>query len=43
VALFHKIESGYTLNPSIQTIINIAEALNVTSDELIESRRCYDE
>jgi len=30
-----KIESGYTPNPSIQTIANIAEALGVTVDLLI--------
>lgn len=30
-----KIESGYTPNPSIQTIINIAEALNLSVDEVI--------
>ncbi len=30
-----KIESGYTPNPSIQTIANIAEALGVTVDSLI--------
>jgi transcriptional regulator with XRE-family HTH domain len=34
-----KIESGYTPNPSIQTIINIAEALNITIDELVESKK----
>ncbi len=31
-----KIESGYTLNPSIQTIANIAKALGVSLDELIK-------
>lgn len=30
-----KIESGYTPNPSIQTVVNIAEALNIKIDELI--------
>ena len=30
-----KIESGYTPNPSIQTIIYIAKALNISVDQLI--------
>jgi len=30
-----KIESGHTPNPSIQTIVNIAEALNLSIDEII--------
>ena len=30
-----KIESGYTPNPSIQTVLNIAEALNVSIDDLV--------
>lgn len=30
-----KIESGYTPNPSIQTILNIAEALNTSIDALV--------
>ncbi|MEW6095275.1 MAG: helix-turn-helix transcriptional regulator [bacterium] len=30
-----KIESGYIPNPSIQTVLNIAEALNITIDELV--------
>lgn len=30
-----KIESGYTPNPSIQTIVNITEALNISIDVLI--------
>ena len=34
-----KIESGYTPNPSIQTIINIIEALNISVDELIGRKR----
>ena len=34
-----KIESGYTPNPSIQTIINIAEALNLTIDELVGRKK----
>lgn len=33
-----KIESGYTPNPSIQTVINIAEALNVSIDVLVGRR-----
>jgi len=33
-----KIESGYTPNPSIQTVINIAEALNVSIDDLVGRR-----
>jgi len=32
---FLKIESGYTPNPSIQTVVNIAEALSVSIDELV--------
>jgi len=31
-----KIESGYTPNPSIQTVLNIAEALEVSLDVLIK-------
>ena len=30
-----KIEAGYTPNPSIQTIVNISEALKVKVDDLI--------
>jgi len=30
-----KIESGYTPNPSIQTVANIAKALNISIDALI--------
>ena len=30
-----KIESGYTPNPSIKTVVNIAEALNLSIDELL--------
>jgi DNA-binding XRE family transcriptional regulator len=30
-----KIESGYTPNPSIQAVLNIAEALGVSIDELV--------
>ncbi len=30
-----KIESGYTPNPSIQTVVNIAKAINVSLDTLI--------
>ena len=33
-----KIESGYTPNPSIQTVINIAEALYVSIDDLVGRR-----
>jgi len=32
---FLKIESGYTPNPSIQAVLNIAEALGVSIDELV--------
>lgn len=32
-----KIESGQTPNPSIQTVLDIAVALNKTVDELIKS------
>ena len=32
---FLKIESGYTPNPSIQAVANIAEALSVSIDELV--------
>lgn len=31
-----KIESGFTKRPSIQTIKKIADALNVTIDELVK-------
>lgn len=34
-----KIESGYTPNPSIQTIVNIAEALNISLDDLVENKK----
>ncbi len=30
-----KIESGYTPNPSIQAVVNIAQALNISIDSLI--------
>jgi len=30
-----KIESGYTPNPSIQTVLNIAEALGLSMDDLV--------
>ena len=30
-----KIESGITTNPSLQTIVNIAEALEISLDELV--------
>lgn len=33
---FLKIESGYTSNPSIQTIANVAEALDISVDQLIK-------
>ena len=33
---FLKIESGYTPNPSIQTIANVAEALDISVDQLIK-------
>ncbi len=33
-----KIESGYTPNPSIQTVINIAEALNISVDYLLNRK-----
>jgi DNA-binding XRE family transcriptional regulator len=32
---FLKIESAYTPNPSIQTVMSIAEALDVSIDELV--------
>ncbi len=32
---FLKIESGYTLNPSIQAVLSIADALSVSIDELL--------
>ena len=32
---FLKIESGYTPNPSIQAVLNIAEARGVSIDELV--------
>ena len=31
-----KIESGYTSNPSIQAIVNIADALQVTLDQIVK-------
>jgi len=34
-----KIESGHTLNPSIQTVVNIAQALGVSIDDLLGLRR----
>jgi transcriptional regulator with XRE-family HTH domain len=34
-----KIESGYTSNPSIDTVIRIADALDVGLDELIGRER----
>jgi transcriptional regulator with XRE-family HTH domain len=30
-----KVENGVTLNPSIQTLLNIAEALEISLDELV--------
>ena len=30
-----KIESGYTPNPSIQAVVNIAEALGISIDSLV--------
>jgi len=33
-----KIESGYTPNPSIQTVANIAKALKVSVDRLISKK-----
>lgn len=30
-----KIESGYTLNPSIQAVVNIAQALGISMDDLL--------
>lgn len=33
-----KIESGYTPNPSIQTVVNIAKALSVSMDHLISKK-----
>ena len=33
-----KIESGYTPNPSIQTVVNIAEALNISTDDLTKKK-----
>ena len=30
-----KIESGYTPNPSIQAVVNIAESLDVSVDQLV--------
>ncbi len=35
---YMKIESGYTPNPSIQTVANIAKALNVSIDCLISKK-----
>ena len=32
---FLKIENGVTPNPSIQTVLNIAEALDISLDELV--------
>ena len=32
---FLKIESGYTPNPSIRAVLNIADALGVSIDELV--------
>ena len=32
---FLKIESGYTPNPSIQAVMNIAQALGVSIDKLV--------
>jgi transcriptional regulator with XRE-family HTH domain len=32
---FLKIESGYTHNPSIHAVVNIAEALGVSIDKLV--------
>jgi transcriptional regulator with XRE-family HTH domain len=34
-----KIESGYTPNPSIETLIKIADAFNVSIDELIGRKK----
>jgi transcriptional regulator with XRE-family HTH domain len=34
-----KIESGYTPNPSIQAVMNIAEALGVSIDELVGKKQ----
>ena len=31
-----KVESGYTPNPSIQALVNIAEALQVTIDQIVK-------
>ena len=33
-----KIESGYIPNPSIQTVVNIAEALNTSIDNLTKKK-----
>ncbi|MCL0083123.1 helix-turn-helix domain-containing protein [Thermodesulfovibrionales bacterium] len=34
-----KIEAGYTLNPSIQAVVNIAQALCVSIDDLLGLKR----
>lgn len=31
-----KIESGYTINPSMQTVVSIAKALDISLDKLLE-------
>ena len=36
LSTYLKIESGYTPNPSIQNIVNIAEALNTKIESLIK-------
>lgn len=33
-----KIESGYTTNPSIQTVVYIAKSLNVSVDQLTSKK-----
>jgi len=34
-----KIESGYTINPSIQAVVNIAQALGISIDDLLGLKR----
>lgn len=36
LSTYLKVESGYTPNPSIQTVINIAEALGIMVDDLLK-------
>lgn len=34
-----KIESGYTANPTIQNLLNIAEALEVGIEQLVKAKK----